>query len=284
MDRRELLALCSSGIAGVPGCVTSQGNPTRTATSEDSTTSPPDTGSALSVELNALQPAVVTLNVDYLQIHSETGSQYLYLDLAATAGSSPSLSDVAFRFDGDRYSPIPPDEQPPIFRSTGTGKSAYDGADDDDGEGWLLFELPETGDASESAFVWPGGAWRPDDRLRARLAAPLPTLSLEAWRVPETVSLNDRTTFGFTVRNEGGDAGRFVAGINASGWEPHRPVRRISRRVPPNESRSWEVPGEQIELVDEEMSDRVGDGEPDVEYELVWPGENRYRGVRIVDA
>lgn len=115
------------------------------------------------------------------------------------------------------------------------------------------------------------------------MATELPSLELTEWVVPETVALDSRSTFEITVHNESDYAGRFVGAINADGWMPHRPIAVVSRRVPPNGSESWEVSGEEITLVEESLSESVGDGEPDITYELVWTGGSRDRQVSVVE-
>jgi len=151
------------------------------------------------------------------------------------------------------------------------------------GTGWVIFDLPETGDASDAALIWPGGEWRPSDQLQNRLATSSSTMSVEEWHVPETAPLDSTVAFELTVRNGGDEAGRFVAGINAKGWYPFRPLVRLSREIPAGETVSWEIQGENIELKDDEMSESVGNGTPDIEYELLWPNGNTRKSVRIVE-
>ncbi len=282
MRRRQVLALCGAGIAGLAGCLSDPSGdesppasgPTATPTG-DGTATPTPPATELSVTVDALQPAFVGLNVDAYGMVSEPDSQYLFLGVSVLSGPRPSPSDIVFRFDGDEYGPIRPGEGPDVQREVGSG---------DGGEsGWVLFRLPETGDAGDAALVWPGGEWRPDERLRVRLAAPLPPLSVAEWTVPETVSVGNTVAFEFAVRNRGDLPGRFVGAVNAEGWAPHRPVAILSRRIPPGETESWEVAGEEIELFDDELAQEVGDDEPDITYELLWPGGSEDKSVRVVD-
>lgn len=291
MDRRRVLASCAAGIAGLAGCNAGSGggsgatptdDGTPTPTPADATTPTPTLtpGAELRVAAGALQAGVVGLNVDAYGIVSRTDRQYLFVDVAARSGRPPSRSAFAFRFDGDEYPPGLSDAETTVRRPDGAGA-------DRPGRypsGWLLFALPEGGDASDAALAWPGGGWRPDDRLRGRLAAALPDLSLREWRVPETVRLGGRATFGFTVRNEGNHEGRFLAAINAEGWYPIRPIAIVSRRIPAGETRSWTLRGERIDRRHEEQSEAVGDGEPDIDYRLVRPGgDGTTRSVRVVE-
>lgn len=284
MHRRAVLALCGAGLASLAGCLSGRDGGGDAPTAETGT---PPTATAtgtpreteLAVELDALQPALVELDADYYRLIAESDRQYLVLAVSAVSGPPPSRSALAFRFDGADHPPRTW-ERIPARQSDGSSSDRYSG---ESGSGWVAFELPASGDASDAAFVWPGGEWRPDDRLRERLASPSPALSLEEWRAPETVPLDGVTTFEFTVRNEGNQTGRFVCGINAEGWYPHRPVTRVSRRIPPGETAAWEVPGEEIELADESLSESVGDGKTDVQYELIWPGGDERKPVRVVE-
>lgn len=291
MHRREILALCGGGLVGLAGCASRQRDGRRTTTNANGTTSTtagttratePPSGMELTVELDALQPALVVLNVDYLDLYSEPSSQYLSLRISAPTDPAPTLSDLSFRFDSGSHAPLGLEEKPEVYR--GFSSESVPHYEADEGSGWVLFELPATGDASDAALVWPGGEWHPDEQLRARLAASFPPLSVERWRVQPTVALGERTAFRIAVNNAGDSLGRFVGGINADGWYPHRPVAHVSRRVPPGETVTWEVPGEEVDLVSEGMADQVGDGEGDIDYELVWPGGDRSGSVRVVDA
>lgn len=276
MHRRRALLLCSAGIAGVGGCLSGQRDDGTVPTTERSPTAATASDTSLTVELDALQAGFVALDVDAYDVVSDPMSQYLFLNVSVDSGPAPSLSDFRFRFDGDGHPPVLPTDDPWVHRQDDEG-DGYDA-----GSGWVLFELPETGDASDAALVWPGGEWQPNGDLRGRLAAELPSLSLTEWVVPETVPLDGRSTFAFTVHNESDRPGRFIGAINAEGWMPHRPVTIASRRVPPNGSESWDVSGEEITLVEESLSESVGDGAPDITYELAWTGGHRDRQVRVV--
>lgn len=143
--------------------------------------------------------------------------------------------------------------------------------------------MPATGDASDAALVWPGGEWHPSEQLRIRLAASFSALSVEQWQVQPPVVLDERTTFQVVVKNTGDILGRFVGGIDAEGWYPHRPTAHISRQIPPGETVTREVPGEEIELVSEEMAGQVEDREEDIHYELIWPRGRQLESVSVVE-
>lgn len=291
MKRRELLALGGSGVAGLAGCLSSPSegstiSDTEGATSESSKTEEPTTtvkSADLDVAFDSLQPGVVMTNVDYFTLHSEPDSQYLFLRVSVSGGSAPSLSEIFFRFDGNSYSPM--EFSYSISRELGSDYTLYEGADDEDERGWVIFELPETGAEDTMALVWPGGMWRPDDDLKERLGAPYPTLTLEKWHVPDSVAIGDAPVHEFTVHNEGDYPGRFIAGIN---WRYFGQMelahRRISQEIPPGETRSWEVSSREIQQVREGLLDEVGDDDPDLSYELLWPGGEREKHVRVMEA
>ncbi|MFC6784514.1 hypothetical protein ACFQFH_01120 [Halobaculum halobium] len=284
MRRRALLAALAGAGALTAGCLRGGDADHRNRRTDASTATTATTGtlpaSELRVDLDAIQPALVELDTDYYRLVAGSDRQYLVLSVSVDSGSPPSRSALRFRFDGEEYAPWQW-EQIPARQSKGSGDEQYT---NQMGTGWVAFDLPAAGDASDAALVWPAGTWRPDEQMRRLLAEPAPTLTLDEWRVPGTVSPGGTTVFEFAVRNDGEVPGWFVGGVNADGWYPHRPVAHLSRRVPPGETVTWEVAGEPIDLVEESWSEQVGDGEPDVEYELVWPGGNRRRSVRVAEA
>ena len=91
MRRRRFLAaagLATVPLAGCPSCSEppdDTATPTASPTANPPTTSPPPQPS-LAAELDSLQPAVVTLNVDALDVDGEPARQYCYLDVTVEAG------------------------------------------------------------------------------------------------------------------------------------------------------------------------------------------------------
>ena len=291
LRRREILALCGAGLAGLAGYASGERDVKRTPTDGGDGTATSDSGNAptatppdteVRVTFDAPQPAVVELDVDYLRMVSPTDHQYPYLDVSVTSGTPPSLPDFGVRFGGVVYRPMLVGENRTSYRGmNSSGERHYGRGGDEGGSGWVLFESPATGHASDAILIWPGGEWVPDEEVRRQLAAPSPSLSLGEWSVPEAIPLDSRSTFDRRVRNESDHAGRFVGGINASGWAPHRPITLVSRRIPPYESKSWGGTGEEIEPVTEGLSNRVGDGEANMEYALVCTDGNQSRAVRV---
>jgi len=284
MRRRTLLAACGVGVAGLAGCTTDSradetGNGTRTGRTDTAarTDGTPDGGSArLSVGVDALQPALAQLATDSLVLTGGDGAQFLVLDVAVEDGDPPARSQLAFRFDGEEYAPAEVETARDYYRYYTDREGQYP---TEGGEGWLVFRLPETGDAAGAGLTWPGGVAAVGPEVRERLSAPAPPLSLE-WMPPETVPLGAEPEVGFAVTNEGALPGRFVAGLNRTGPSiAYAPVSALSRLVPPGETVEWTVTDTlDVDRVDDES---LRDGEPDFEYKLVLPDEHRSHGVRV---
>jgi hypothetical protein len=269
MRRRALLGGCVGTLVGLAGCQSadSEAGDTTTATTAER---------PLAVSLLALQPGVVSLQTaDSLGV-SGTDRQFLVLDVTATDGDAPAVADLRFRFGGTEVSPYDPDS--PNWSNYNPGETRYS---TDSGRGWVVFELPATGDAEAAALTWPGGEWTPDAALRERLADPAPALSLE-WSVPETATVGGSPTLEFTVTNEGRLDGRFVAALTRFGPRVTSiPIAGISRRIPAGETVSFTV-DERFSLEASERDD-VGDDDPDCSYVLEWTGGSSRRAVRLVE-
>lgn len=281
MNRRQVLAVLGAGTTGLAGCNRTQRNETATPTPTEPsgaattpTASPTATLASdrdLKVSFDALQPAYVDLSVDNYRMVSEPDTQYFFLAVEVESGLPPALSDFGLRFDGTDYSPLERDTSSEIIRNRARDESWS--IDDRYLSGWIVFELPETGDASDVNLTWPGGGWRPDRDTLERLAAPLPSLSLVEWHVPETAREGSHVTFGFTVSNDTDLPGHFVGAINASDSiiGPHHPVAVVSREISPNDTESWEVVGDDAPpiILPDDLPDDV---KPTVTYEFVWAG------------
>jgi len=249
--------------------------PTQTPTS---TSTPTPSDGVVSVSLDALQPALVSMtSADSIGVRDDDG-QYLFLDVSVEAGSPPDVDDFAFHFDGTAYDPARDEFR--LWREY----NQNDAYEPETKEGWLLFELPETGDASNPRLTWNNAAWGPDAGLVRRLSERQPSMSVSP-SFPESVTSGASPTISIEVTNDGnGDddlPGRFVAGLNRSGPRvAHRPVERISVPVPAGESETVEVVDDSVRYPD---SDGIGDGDPDMTYYLDWPGERVEREVRLTE-
>lgn len=287
MRRRTLLTACGTTLAGLAGCVstsapggsdetTTQGTPTTTAGTTDPTTESGDPSSSLSVSVISLQPAVVELATpDSLGVYGHGSNQYLFIEITVDSGEAPEKDAVAFRFDGEEFGPM---ETRGLWYHYNNMESEYTA---DDGRGWLAFELPPAGEASDAAVVWPGGEWEPGPSLRQRLGAETPPMSMEA-SIPETVTPNSNPVITLTVTNEGSVDERFVAAVNRTGGGvAYAPIEAIQPLIPAGETKTIDITD--TIGIDDPGAEARNDGEPDLTYQVRWSGENIRQDVRIVD-
>lgn len=287
MQRRAFLAAGSLALAGLAGCMGGDG----TGTPGGSTTAPDDTATApgeaettpgdtttttagsLSASVMMLQPGLLKLNSpDSSTVIAEEGTQYLFLEVSAS-GSPPDRSDLALRFDGASHAPQRVGASFPLFRTR--NGTPYEGS-----SGWVLFELPESGDAGDAALTWPGGEWAVPEQTRRRLAEPLPTLT-PTFDIPETLPTDREPTIEVEVTNEGSIPGTFVAAIDRSGPSvAHIPAAQIRTRVPAGETVTETISDS---FYGSPGGDVAGDGEADITYYLTWAGGSDRREVRLVE-
>lgn len=125
MRRRVLLTLSGGLLGGNAGCLsptTNEGerSPTETVNetaSSPSTEQPTDTPTSVSVALDALQPVVVYLATDSIQVNRDSG-QYLFLTVSASGETPPKKSDFSFHSDGRKFAPFDGDAQD-VYRAYG---------------------------------------------------------------------------------------------------------------------------------------------------------------------
>ena len=246
MRRRTLLATSGTALAGLAGCGSRQRPDSQTATDATRTDS-------LALELDALQPAVVELFVDAYELVARPNSQYLFLTGPAVDGE-----DRRFRFDGERYEPgVDIDYCVATPDVPGCAQNPP----------WLLFELPETGDASDAALLAPEGQWQPDDGLRARLSTPLASPQLTSFELDADVAAGTAPTFSLSARNDSADDAWFVGALNRLDAMT-RSVAPVSYLVPAESTVSWHVLGNEVGTP---TPSRNG-GSSTLEYELTWLG------------
>lgn len=285
MRRRALLGLCGSALAGLAGCLGDPSNErpaTSDPTTSDPTTQPPTTTTAtptpatLDLTVESLQPALIGLTSPDSIGPTRSEGQYLLLSADVTAGTPPALEEIAFHFDGRTVAPASVGGQR-LWPVLDGGRSFYTA---ERGSGLLVFELPESGDASDARLTWPGGEWHPARTLRDRLAAPAPAFAPSV-EVPESVPKNEAVSLSLTVTTEGDLPRRFVAGVNRSGPRvAYTPVEPVSLLVPPDGSKTWEHTDSYMTL---EQYDGVGDDDPDMTYGFQWPGGSASRHVRLTE-
>lgn len=237
MRRRQALTLCGTALTSLAGCFDAS----------------QDNSGTVSAQFDALQPAVFELYVDAYELYTNSGSQYLFLTDLGAAGDTRR-----FRFDGSEYAPG-------VETSYDVRRGSAEFGAGTAGSGWVLFELPETGDASAAALVTEQGEWTPTDTLRDRLSAPLPTLDVTSFQA--TTSEMDRPMFTVTVHNSGNYRGRFVAILRRrSGLSPATGLI-ASRAIQSGSSETLTVTSDPLATPapGNEMSEAI-------EYELVRPG------------
>lgn len=293
MRRRALLASGSTLLAaGLAGCLgqsgpdtdepptqttaePTNGTPTTDEPTTDRTTEQPTYDATVAPEFGRLQPGVVLVGIDSIGVHGD-GQQYLFYRVEVTDGDPPERSAFEFRFDGDAYSPDV-DTSGRLWRPSEHEDWWYTA---DDGAGWVVFELPESGDASDAAFALGDQEWSVPESVRERLAEPAPELSLD-WDVPVEQPPAE-STLGFTVSNDGDRDTWFVGALNGvQMYAAVSPIRSFLREVPAGETVSWEFTHDNGT---EPGSDDVGDGEPDGTYRLFWNGGRREQEIRVVEA
>ncbi|WP_148561331.1 hypothetical protein [Halanaeroarchaeum sulfurireducens] len=288
MDRRQFLALSGLGISGLAGCSSPQENQQASKNDSESGSTTETTTFAdreVRVEFSGLQTGVVQFIEDFYDVVSDPNSQYLFLDVTVTSGSTPTLSEFTFHFDDEEYSPVT-DLTVPVHRGEESDREYPDKPgrtvvrSEFTGGGLLLFQLPETGDASDAVLTWPIGEWKPDGELRRRIAEPLPLLYTTRWQAYIPVSRDNPPVFRFTVENKGNLPGQYFAGIWGEG-SVHGPITLVSRRIEPDETEVWKVPGGPEFIYRESEMNESENEEFTMEYMLEGPYGSRSKSVPV---
>lgn len=227
MYRRRVLALCGLAITGA-GC---QGETADTETvtpvpspavSETDTGPPP----AVTIADAVVTPGVVIPGTDSITVQSADG-QFLVL-ITTVTGSGVDRAAFSLGFDGATYSPE-------TFRN-GLYRDGEWGRQFTGAGGPLVFDLPETGSASDARLSWPDGEWTPPETVRDRLEAPLPSFDVTL-DGPERVTEPASPTLEITVTNTGDTAGRYVIALNRTGPRiAYTPVARFDGELAPGET------------------------------------------------
>lgn len=199
MRRRSYLAAAGLVVAGLAGCGRSSSRTIRT---------PPGAAGATVTDGN------VELSLD--QVHrglvrytspdsiSVTDRDRRHVSLAVERSddtAAPEPGDFALRFDGEEYAPMSVEEPWELYRY-GSFHTAEDPG------GWLLFDLPASGDASDAALTWPGNEWPLSRPLQRRLG------SAPAFDVSVTA---DGEAIEVTATNTGERPQRFLLAANQAG-------------------------------------------------------------------
>ncbi len=277
MQRRTLLSACGLALSGLAGCTTLPGDE-RSQTTAPPTTTPeptivadPTATPTGPISVLALQPALVKIDTDVARFSGSDSTQYLYLHFEFTDKKPPAHEDLTFQFDGESHEPIARTHS--ILNSYGAQYTKRRG------KGWVLFELPASGDGNNARLHWPNGEWTPPSALRNRLVTPHPPLSADV-SIEEAIAPGSVPTITVEVTNEGSIAGRFVGALNRSGPEATAmPVGEVTELVPAGESKTIEVT-ESNESFDV-SADQRNDGERDLSYEFTYDGNEITQSVRI---
>jgi len=226
MDRRTFLSLGAGTLAATAGCLDSTTTDGSTPTDTSfSTPTPTDVGS-LTVGIDRLQLGAVAYTYPDSIGVVNTDRQYLYATVEATE-SPPAVGEFTLQFDGESHDPLTQESSP--FDSAGLYNRWAGAYSADSPDGWLLFELPTTGESSDAALVWPDGEWSVPESIRTRLSTPAPQLSVtvgdtEPMRIgdnePERVTIERTSDVGLieaptvTITNEGDQPRRYLGAIN----------------------------------------------------------------------
>ena len=264
MYRRRVLALCGLAITGA-GCQgetadTETVTPVQSPAVSETDTGPPP---AVTITDSVVTPGVVVPGTDSIDVQPADG-QFLVLT-AVVEGSRTDRAAFSLRFDGSTYSPE-------TFRN-GLYRDGEWGRQFTEAGGPLVFDLPETGAASDARLSWPGGEWTPPEAVRARLEAPLPSFDV-ALDAPERVTEPATTTLEITVTNTGDTAGRYVLALNRTGPRvAYAPAGRFDGELQPGKTESITLDGK---------SPYVDDTEPrEVTYHLRAPDDHNDTTHRI---
>lgn len=269
MRRRALLAAGGLTLAGIAGCLSSPANsPADQSPTTDRTTA----SDAASVAVDRVQPGVLWMTYpDAVSVIGDD-SQYLYLDFDA-GEEGPARIEITLQFDGANYVPMDVRGTRRLWRRREGGYYT------DGPSGWLLFELPGTGDASDATLRWPGGEWVLPESARKRLSSPMPSLSVTV-DGPETMTVGMGVTLTIRATNEGDRLTRFLAAVDQT--DPvYRPVDTVSRPLGAGESVSAEIFASPTPIsgMDEKY---LGDGEADASFSIDWIGGDTDHEVRFV--
>ncbi|WP_330632707.1 hypothetical protein [Halocatena halophila] len=284
MRRRTLLSACGLALSGLAGCSSNTGEEETTPTETPEPTvvvneTPSRPGP---VTFLSLQPKLVRVNRYAAELTRGEKSQYLYLDLDFTDEKPPAREDFTVEFSGRTIYPMARVNTMSILNNYGPEYTRHRGT------GWLLFELPATGDATDARLRWSDDEWIPTERIRTRLAEQHPRFSANI-SMETKISPGSVPSITVEMTNEGSIAGRFLGTLNRGGPKQggatrlrgfsEFPVAKISEFIPAGKTKrinltesdeSFDVPPEQR-----------GDDEEDLYYSFDWPGSRSRKIVRV---
>lgn len=282
MHRRTYLATAAAAIGGIAGCVedVERGSGGRTT---DGTSTGDDPPTTTAEPTHADDPSVTVGDValhhgyvapsspDSIGIHDEE-RQYLVAEV--TVDGDLERDEIALRAGDASFSPVSPDR---FYRTGWADESWYEAGDE---SGLVLFSPSAAPDAGEIRLVWPGGEHAIGGSIPDRLGAGVPSFTA-AFDLPDTVAGATAPPVEIEVTNDEGIERRFLAAVNRTGPSiAYTPLERVSRLVEPGETETIVVGDSWYDGVSD---DRVGDGEADVTYHLLWAGGEASADIRIVE-
>lgn len=305
MQRRAFLA-CAAGITLLGGCVesspdpagepeespidspepTESPTPTETPPATSSPTDSPDSTPTDEPDYDDATPAVdVTVDSVTLQtgVVTTTSPDSIgaghedaqFLVASVSVEGSLERADFALVTGDERYDPTTVDD---LYRTSWGDDQWYER---DGGEGLVLFRVPQQAGDGDLRLTWPGGERALDDSIVGRLGAGPASFSASL-DLSEEHGGTEAPPVRIEVTNEGGTERRFLAALNRIGpMIAHAPIARVSELVPAGETVTVTVDDSWMGLPDEE---RVGDGEPDVTYNLWYAGGEDSAEIRLVDS
>jgi len=254
MYRRTVLTMCGASLVGLAGCGGDQSengteSPDETPIEEPTTAGTPT--EAPQVEAASLQRAVFTGVDGGYELFEAPDSQYLFLTGDGVTGEFPTFQYSDTEFSPGSSSSSPVTRAPTEFSS------------DSSDSGWVVFELPTAGDASDAEFTNGDITWQPNEDLRSRLTAPITEVDVVEFDI--SVLSDGRPEFTVTVYNSGINPSRFLGRIKRSNAADDL-EQVVSREVPSKETVTLTA-----------TADEAGTPEPgggisgSASYDLVWP-------------
>ena len=276
MRRRTLLAGLAGGLTAVAGCINTDSantddptdSPTRTSTgtpTPEDLTPTPTQGSDVTVSVSDVRVQhgiVIPTSPDSIGI---TGADTQYLIASVSVDGSLHRDALALAVGDDEFEPTTLEN---YYHTSWGGAEWYT---NDGGDGLVLFEGVEGASGDDAALTWPGGEWSFGDAVGNRLGQEAPEFSVQL-KSPETHDSESPPPLHLDVTNESDRIGPRVA---------YTPVEAISEVAPAGETTTVEIVDDWTGLPPE---NRIGDGEPDVTYNLDYLGGEASAEIHIVES
>lgn len=297
MRRRAFLAATGSSLVALAGCFgpdadgggragspRTSGPDAGTATATETPTPTPGGPTAayddVSVESAIQQHGYVQTYVDVLTI-AASDEQFVRVDVV-TPGEGPDRDDFRLSVGDTTHSPADVSR----FYPTAWGdRERYEAGRD---RGVLAFRVDPPSSPRPVSLSWPGGEWRADEALAARIArGPQPTTA--ELDVPAEHGGSEAPPVDVRITNEGEATGRFIGALNRSGpLVAYAPVEHLSVLLEPGETRTvtvddgWSGSEAEWKEASESTSGGTASDEADVTYTLATRDGDVEAGIRLV--